>query len=143
MTRQLDSGLLVVDVSVAVKWFVAEDESAQARALVTSGIILMAPDLFIAELGSVLLKKVRRGEMLAEVVPRALASTNLVVGLAPSLSLTESAFEIAHRYNRSFYDALYVALAIREGCRLVTADESLVNGMGAAFRDTFLLLRDL
>ena len=47
------------------------------------------------------------------------------------------------RYDRSFYDALYVALAVLEDCRVVTADEKLVNGMGAAFRDRFLLLQDV
>ncbi len=30
------------------------------------------------------------------------------------------------------YDMLYVALSIRENCRLLTADEKLVNAIGAA-----------
>jgi predicted nucleic acid-binding protein len=98
--------------------------------------------LFIAELGSVLLKKVRRGEMPPGAVLEALVATQLVVQLEASLPVAAAAFEIATRHQRSFYDSLYVALAIREGCQLVTADEKLVNGLGSAFRDSVVLLRD-
>ena len=135
-------GSLVVDVCVAVKWFVEEVEAEKARSLLTSGLQLIAPDLFVAELGSALLKKVRQGEMTADAVLAALASIELVVTLLPSLAVAGEAFDLASRYNRSFYDALYVALAVREGCQVVTADEKLINGMGAPFRDRFLLLSD-
>ena len=33
----------------------------------------------------------------------------------------------------NFYDALYLALGIRENCQVVTADEKLVNAVGTAF----------
>jgi len=46
---------------------------------------------------------------------------------APSEPLIEAAFVIAHHYNRSFYDSLYVALAVTRRATLVTADEKLAD----------------
>ena len=39
----------VVDASVAVKWFVDEVRSAEARAVLASGRQIIAPDLIIPE----------------------------------------------------------------------------------------------
>ena len=44
-------------------------------------------------------------------------------------ALFPDAFRIASRSRVSVYDALYVALAQREGCRLVTADEKLIKAL--------------
>jgi predicted nucleic acid-binding protein len=45
----------------------------------------------------------------------------------PAISLFPRAFDIASQTRATVYDALYVALAEREGCELVTADEKLVK----------------
>jgi predicted nucleic acid-binding protein len=44
-----------------------------------------------------------------------------------SISLFPRAFDIASQTRASVYDALYVALAEREGCDLATADEKLIK----------------
>ena len=54
---------LVVDASVAVKWFLPEAQSDAARALLGSGHDLIAPELVYAELGIALVKRVRKGEI--------------------------------------------------------------------------------
>ncbi len=41
--------MLVIDASVAIKWVLAEPDSATAEALLTSGARLMAPDLLVTE----------------------------------------------------------------------------------------------
>jgi predicted nucleic acid-binding protein len=38
--------------------------------------------------------------------------------------------ERGSRAGRTVYDSLYIALSMHEGCRFVTADERLVNGLG-------------
>jgi predicted nucleic acid-binding protein len=38
---------------------------------------------------------------------------------------------VAHQ--RAVYDAMYLALSLREHCRWVTADERIVNALGAIF----------
>jgi predicted nucleic acid-binding protein len=45
--------------------------------------------------------------------------------------LLESALALARQYKRSFYDSLYVALAVSGRATLVTADEKLANSTAA------------
>jgi predicted nucleic acid-binding protein len=47
------------------------------------------------------------------------------------LSLLEDAFAIATALDRTVYDALYVALAMRFKSQLITADEALANALAA------------
>ncbi len=50
---------LVVDASVACKWFVEEEGSAAATQLLGLGQALAAPDLIVPEVSSALHKKLR------------------------------------------------------------------------------------
>ncbi len=51
----------------------------------------------------------------------------------PTAELLEDAYKIAVAHSRTVYDALYLALGVREGCQVVTADEKLVNAVGSNF----------
>jgi predicted nucleic acid-binding protein len=120
----------VVDSSVALKWFVPEEHSDSAARLLDGGVDLLAPDLLFAEIGNVLWKKARRGEIdggQAQAVLLALEAVPLDV--VPSQDLAGGALRIALETSRTVYDALYVALAVAGGCPLVTADERLANGL--------------
>ena len=61
----------------------------------------------------------------------------LVLGTAPILHpylpLLRRAVDISSTRRVGVYDCLYVALAEREGCELVTADAKLVTALGAAY----------
>ncbi len=54
---------LVVDASVAAKWLLTEALSPKAVGLVQPDNELVVPDLFWAEVGNILWKKVRAGEL--------------------------------------------------------------------------------
>lgn len=118
----------VLDASVAIKVFLDEEGSAEARALVASGARFIAPALVMAEVASVLLKRLRR----EEITP---AFAKGVIKRAPTLfdelarveSLTERAFAIAADHQLSAYDALYVALAEDRNWPLATADLRLAS----------------
>ena len=70
----------------------------------------------------------RRG---AEVLQDILAA---LPALYPSLAVsTKRAYEISSQTRHGFYDCLYVALAEREGCELVTADQNFVNNLRPVF----------
>ena len=73
----------------------------------------------------------------------ALDIIEIFVSLVESRSLFDSAFATALQHNRSFYDALYVALALNRGCQLVTADERLYNALRPALPETMLWVGDL
>jgi predicted nucleic acid-binding protein len=45
--------------------------------------------------------------------------------------VARAAIGVALATSRSVYDSHYVALAMHEGCRFVTADERLVNGLAS------------
>ena len=137
----ISSAKLVVDASVAVKWYVPEGDSAKASALLGRGERLLAPDLLTAEMGNILWKKVRRGELTtdeAEAIVDAFLSTSPLT-LYPSHRLLRGAFDIATAFQRSVYDALYLALAVAEHCRLLTADERLANALQATTLGRFIV----
>jgi predicted nucleic acid-binding protein len=117
---------VVVDASVAVKWFVPEERSADARALLAAEHQLLAPDLLWPEVGSALWKKHRRGELDHRTALRLLRDLARVpIERHATERWTEAALELALRHGITVYDGLYLALAAGSGCRLVTADRRL------------------
>ncbi len=47
--------------------------------------------------------------------------------LHSSVALLDEAFRLALAHQRAVYDCLYLALATRENCQLIPADEALVR----------------
>jgi predicted nucleic acid-binding protein len=129
---------VVIDSSVAIKWFVPEANSADARKLLdgfqAGTLELLAPDLLNAEIGNIVWKKqVLRGELSAADAQLVLDNYRaLKLPLTPTADLLDAAFRLAVAHQRTVYDCLYVALSIRENCPFVTSDERLVNAVSAA-----------
>ena len=120
----------VVDASVAIKWYLPEPNSPDADRLLSGGFQLLAPDLLLPEIGNILWKRVMRSEITVkktQVILSALES--LPMTLRPASVLAENAMTVACGLKRSFYDSLYLALALMEDCRLVTADGKLFNAV--------------
>ena len=136
----------VVDASVAVKWYLPEEHTETAERLLSAEYELLAPDLLFAEAGSVLWKRAMRDEITTEKarsIMEALRSVQL--SLWQSGLLLDAAMTIACRTKRSFYDSLYVALALTAECRLVTADRKLYLALKDAqqIRRHLLWIEDL
>jgi predicted nucleic acid-binding protein len=136
---------VVVDASVAVKWFVEEVYTEAAQRLLGGDFEMLAPDLVRAEVGNVLWKKWRRDEIAAEAVGGILLDfERLPLRIETSEPLMATAWTVARLYERSFYDGLYVALARRAGCPLVTADRRLRNALrDGAYSDSVLWIEDV
>ena len=129
---------LVIDSSVAVKWFIAEPYSAEARRILDAyqnGLLsFLAPDLINAEVGNIIWKKQSFQGLDASDAQEVLEEfRRLQFTLARSAELLGDAYKIAVTHRRTVDDALYIALSVREGCRFVSADEKLANAVGAAF----------
>jgi predicted nucleic acid-binding protein len=134
----------VVDCSVAIKWLVPEIHWEAAQVLRSPDNRLLAPDHFRVEVANVLWKKARSGELTpAEATARAVAVAEMAVETVALASLIEPAFAISLRNDRSVYDALYVALALREGCQFVTADRRLYNSLSPAYPGAMTWIEDL
>jgi predicted nucleic acid-binding protein len=118
---------LVIDAGILIKWVVEEDGTNLALAL-RQKARLMAPDLIVAECANILWKKVQRKELSrdeAHFAARLLQSAE--VELVPARAFMESATRIAIELDHPAYDCLYLALAVENGCRFVTADKRLVD----------------
>ena len=121
---------LVVDASVAVKWFFREANHEAALRLFSSGNALHAPDFILLEVANVFWKKVRLKEL-----DEALAARSLLVlqtkleNLMPAAKFVASAQEIGFRLDHPIYDCLYLACAENLNGRLVTDDRRLLRAV--------------
>jgi predicted nucleic acid-binding protein len=118
---------IVVDASIALKWYLEEDGSPVAEKLRTENDIV-APELVIAETINGLWKAVRR-----KLVPRAQVDAALpripaaFAALAPLSGLAEAVWAFAMELDHPAYDTFYLALAVRENCAFATADVRLIE----------------
>ena len=119
---------VVLDASVAAKFYFHEDGSDRARAVLTSGVVVAAPDLLFVEMASVASKRVRRGLCSADLGRDAVVSVgDLVDEIAPLSGLAHRAFVFARDSNFSAYDGAYLALAERLSAPVLTADERFIG----------------
>lgn len=124
---------IIVDASVAAKFYFDEEGSVEARRALTSGASLLAPDLLFIEMASVASQRVRR--KLSEVgdAARAVSAVRTLVDRDfASKQLVDRAFQIASDHAISAYDATYLALAEKTGAPILTADVRLVRRAGEA-----------
>jgi len=120
--------VIVIDASLAVKWFVTEEGHATAVSLLEQNQILVAPDLIFPETTNVFWKKLQKGEMTSEQSQLACrALPGFLQGTFSSSRLSADALKLAIRLNHSVYDCIYLACAEQQGAKLVTADKKFVS----------------
>ena len=133
-----------VDASVAPKWWIPEVHSAEALLLRGSGLTLIAPPLLPVELTSVVVQKCRRGHIRPDqVATLILLIRRMPVKILPVGGILARAAELALNFHPSVYDCLYAALALREGCQVVTADRPFYDALRVPFPSTMLWIEDL
>ena len=121
----------VLDASVALKWVLFEADSPAANKF-RDGFKqqihdLLAPDTLPVEIAHALTRAERKG-----LIPKGQAAVlfSEVVTPAPDLrshlALLPRAIDISSDLRVGVYDCLYVALAEREQCSVVTADQRMV-----------------
>ena len=128
----------VLDSCVAVKWVLPEPDTPKAVRVRTEfrrGLHeLVAPSVFPVEIGHALAKAERMGVIQRPLGTRRLANVlHTLPALHAYLPLLPRAFQIASAARHGVFDCLYVALAEREGCELLTSDAKLVGKLHADF----------
>ena len=120
----------VVDASVLVEYLARSEHADDARArLLSADAALWAPHLIDAEVGHVLRRAVRTGELSPGAARMALADlADMPLRRAAHVGLLDRAWAL--RRNVSFYDGLYVALAELLDLPLVTFDRRLAGATG-------------
>jgi predicted nucleic acid-binding protein len=95
---------------------------------------LIAPDIFPVEVSHAITKAERQSRFTpAEGAARFRAMLVALSVLVPYLPLLPRAYEISSKARIGVYDCLYVALAKREGCELITSDLRLINALQKDF----------
>ena len=121
----------VVDASVALKWVLDEPDRNAADALLDDDLI--APALWLVEAGNALWARVRRGDLSG---PEAVAMLDELrsapVGTSPIESDMTAALDLAILLDHPVHDCLYLALALREGVQVVTAQRGDLLGSESA-----------
>ena len=128
----------VLDASVAIKWELVEllaDKAQLLRDDYRRGVHeLLAPDIFYPELVHSLTRAERQGRISVGtaiiLLADALTTPPVIQSCAP---LLPRACSISSAARVGVYDCLYVALAERENCQLVTADDKLVRNLQTQF----------
>jgi predicted nucleic acid-binding protein len=120
----------VVDASVAIKWFIPEihsEAAVQARRLRQQ---LHVPAFLSLELGNVITKKIRRGELTRADGKTILKELrHLPLQRHADERLFPAAYELALDTRQSLYDCLYLALAETVDGRLITADRKFYSAL--------------
>jgi predicted nucleic acid-binding protein len=124
----------VLDSNVALKWVLPEpdaDKAVEVREDFRQGVTeLLSPDIFPVEVAHALVRAERRGIIRpTEGWPKLIDVLNTPPVLHHYLSLLPRAFAIASSARIGVYDCLYVALAERERCHVLTADDRLVRSL--------------
>lgn len=120
----------VLDCSVAAKWVLPEPDRAPALRLfeqyASGEVVLIAPDLLLAEFASLLAKRTRRKQVSTE---QAHEAFSLLTKCAPRLFDTRPRFsralDLSLRRQLSLWDCVYLDLALELDCPVLTADVRL------------------
>ena len=119
---------MIIDASVAVKWFVDEDGHEDALALLDRDHDFHAPDLILSETANTAWKKCRRGEITRDqAAAMVTALPHYFSRLWPAPELVTRALELAFNLDHPVYDGLYLACAEAVGGTLITADKRLID----------------
>jgi predicted nucleic acid-binding protein len=117
----------VLDTNVALKYVLPEkddDKAIRIRDGFRQGIHgLHSPDVFPIEVAHSLAKAERRGDIKQGEGSHKMADVFTYMPNLPAyLALLPKALAIASQFRIGVHDCLYVVLAEREGCELLTAD---------------------
>lgn len=139
------SGDCVIDASVGIKLFLAEEGSAAAAALFrrladTPPAHFYVPDLFYSECANILWKYVRRFGYPAANARQDVADLQaLRLQTISAADLLIPTLELALQYDITAYDACYAALAQQLDLPLITVDAPLVRKLAGSGVEAHLL----
>jgi predicted nucleic acid-binding protein len=118
---------LVVDASVAVKWFVQESDSETAHRILSAPVRLHAPALLRLELANGMWKNWRKKLVSVAQISETMASIDRTIGAWREIeTLLDAALKLSVALDHVIYDCLYLALAQELGAPLVSVDKKLL-----------------
>jgi predicted nucleic acid-binding protein len=123
---------IVVDANVAVKWFIDQQGSDDARRVQAYRGPLIAPSFLICETTNGLWRHVMRGDIAAGDAEVATAGLPWWFHeLVEDHQLAQLALTLAIELDYAAYDCFYLALSRKRSAPLVTADKRFINRLGS------------
>ncbi len=123
---------MIVDASVVLRAFFPDEEQAQAQALirdhVSGRVLLAAPTLILYEVTNAVVQAARQGRITDEDGEAILVAFD-GLGIEMEPVTWQQVLPLARRFDRSAYDAAYLALAEAREEPLVTGDLRLYNAV--------------
>ena len=126
---------LVIDASVALKWFVPEPGHEAALAILDGNDAeqqLLAPDWLLVEVANALWKQWRRKAIEPDEIEAILVMLPDTLTLLNARPLVPRASAIAQAIDHSVCDCLYLAAAEAHAATLVTDDRALIEKAATA-----------
>ncbi|MDD5622256.1 MAG: type II toxin-antitoxin system VapC family toxin [Actinomycetota bacterium] len=123
---------IVLDASIAVKWFSAKSEDNVEIALeiqrqkILDKLEIMVPDLFFLEITNAFLTRSKFSIDDILMIEESLHKMNLKV-IYPDHTILNSAIRIAHTCGLTMYDSFYVAIAKFCEVPLLTGDKKILD----------------
>ncbi len=130
--------MIVLDASIAVKWYVKEKGSDEAGSLLAGEQRPVAPELIRAEVVAALCNQHRLygkpKEFISSLCGRWTRDLQeMSLRLFENAPMMEPAWNIALAFQHSIYDCIYLALAEQLGVPLVTADDAFLRKVKPKF----------
>jgi predicted nucleic acid-binding protein len=117
---------IVLDASAAANVVLRTELAPALIASLKQSPLVIAPTLFHSEIANTLWKYVRFGDLDQKVaLTRYTEAIGLIDVFEADEQLAAEALSTAIRYKHSVYDMLYVILARRHSCKVLTADKKL------------------
>jgi predicted nucleic acid-binding protein len=124
---------VILDASVAVKWFLLDEELIEEARVIRDGILddrlrLTAPAVLWSEVAQSVIKAVRRGRLdrnFARPIAQAIAEVKPLIG-AVELDTVDT-IDTAFRTDLNAYDAQYLSLGASHGVSVLTADTRMLE----------------
>ena len=130
--------VIVVDASVAVKWFLAESEADLALNVLSEGDPVAAPALLKVETAAAITRRHRMAGLTREQAQDRLARSAALFASASIVFVADDellprAAQIALDLCHPLQDCLYIACAERAGGELITVDQTLLQRSQSLF----------
>ncbi len=117
---------VVLDASAAIHTVLRTPMAPGLVETLQKSELVVAPALFHSEIANTLWKYVRAGQLSQDVaITRYEEAVALVDIFEPDEQFAVEALVAAARHNHPVYDMIYLTLARRHGCKIVTADKKL------------------
>lgn len=131
MTGAVDTARIVLDASAAANVVMRTGRAPALLTILERSQLVIAPTLFHSEIANTLWKYVCAGDIDKDTaLDRYEEATGLVDAFEADERLVTEALSDAIRYQHPVYDLLYLTVARRYGCGILTVDSRLAQLVG-------------